>query len=346
MRMRRIFRSRVGLALALAADLLLYAGPRPSYDVPSASLTAALDAQAAVTPAWLDEDGVVGTAVGYENGRAVLKVYLTAPGAALLPANVAGVDVRPEVTGEFVALGDAPGARADASVDRNGKFARPVPIGVSTGHPGVTAGTIAARVTDGEHVYALSNNHVYANNNGGKAGDNLLQPGVVDGGRDPDDAIGTLHDFEPIQFCSGGACPFNHMDAALALTSTDDLGFETPDDGYGAPRPWTADPKLGMKVQKYGRTTGWTEGRITGIHAIIDVSYRTGTARFEEQVVVSGGGFSAPGDSGSLIVTDGTLLADRRPVGLLFAGSSANTIANPIGAVLSRFDVRVDGGLR
>jgi len=36
-------------------------------------------------------------------------------------------------------------------------WARPVPIGVSTGHPDITAGTIGARVTDGVNVYALSN---------------------------------------------------------------------------------------------------------------------------------------------------------------------------------------------
>jgi hypothetical protein len=59
--------------------------------------------------------------------------------------------------------------------------------------------------------------------------------------------------------------------------------------------------------------------------------------------VISGPRFSAGGDSGSLIVTKGTLLGDRRPVGLLFAGSPTTTLANPIDAVLDRFGVRVDG---
>jgi hypothetical protein len=98
-----------------------------------------------------------------------------------------------------------------------------------------------------------------------------------------------------------------------------------------------------MQVQKYGRTTGHTVGRVTGIHATIDVNYRVGRARFEEQVVISGNRFSAGGDSGSLIVTKGVLRGDRRPVGLLFAGSGTSTIANPIDAVLDRFDVTVDG---
>ncbi|MGD8871658.1 MAG: hypothetical protein PVJ80_08740, partial [Gemmatimonadota bacterium] len=91
-------------------------------------------------------------------------------------------------------------------------------------------------------------------------------------------------------------------------------------------------------------TTGHTEGVVSGIHAILDVSYRTGVARFEDQIVISGRGFSAGGDSGSLIVTKGRLLADRRPVGLLFAGTGTTTVANPIDEVLERFGVGVDGG--
>jgi hypothetical protein len=43
------------------------------------------------------------------------------------------------------------------------------------------------------------------------------------------------------------------------------------------------------------------------------------------------------------VVTKGVLLADRRPVGLLFAGTGTTTLANPIGAVLERFGMRIDG---
>jgi hypothetical protein len=156
--------------------------------------------------------------------------------------------------------------------------------------------------------------------------------------------LATLYDFEPIQFCGGIVCPLNTLDAALALTTADNLGTETPEDGYGSPRPETMEATLGMKVQKYGRTTGHTVGRVTGINAVIDVSYRTGSARFEGQIIVTDGTFSTGGDSGSLIVSKGLLAGDRRPVGLLFAGSSTNTIANPIDLVLDRFGVRVDGG--
>ena len=247
------------------------------------------------------------------------------------------MEIITEITGRFTAL------PAAAEADPTTNFPRPVPIGVSTGHPDVTAGTIGARVTDGERTFALSNNHIFAANNGGQEGDNLLQPGIVDGGRDPDDAFGTLYDFEPLQFCRFGVCESNRVDAAIALTTPDELDSRTPEGGYGSPRSWTTEAALGMTVQKYGRTTGHTVGEISGIHATLDVDYRDGTARFEDQIVISGRGFSAGGDSGSLIVTKGQLMADRRPVGLLFAGSTTTTIANPIDYVLQRFGIQVDG---
>ena len=57
------------------------------------------------------------------------------------------------------------------------------------------------------------------------------------------------------------------------------------------------------------------------------------TVSFTNQIVITPGTFSAGGDSGSLIVTNN---ASHNPVGLLFAGSSSATIANPIGQVLTR----------
>lgn len=341
MQMRRLLRSRVALVAALFADVLLYAGSHGPFDYSDASFEAALSLQAQVTDAWLSRKGVVGTAIGVDgSGHAVLKVYLTAPDIVTFPHFVGGVQVVPEVTGRFMAL--PVGADADA-VDPTMSFPRPVPIGVSTGHGDVTAGTIGARVTDGDRTFALSNNHIFAANNGGRTGDNLLQPGVVDGGRDPDDVIGTLYDFEPLRFCRAMLCETNHIDAAIALTTKEDVSSETPEGGYGSPRTSTQEAVLGMKVQKYGRTTGYTVGEVTGLNATIDVGYATGTARFEDQIVISGSGFSAGGDSGSLIVSKGVLLGDRRPVGLLFAGTATTTLANPIDLVLDRFKIRIDG---
>lgn len=218
---------------------------------------------------------------------------------------------------------------------------RPAPIGISTGHPDITAGTIACRVTDGINVYALSNNHVYANENNSAIGDNVLQPGPYDGGQDPRDVIGTLFDFESIVWYPFG---LNTIDAAIALTSVDKLTKATPADGYGTPKSTTVTASVGMDVQKYGRTTGQTSGQVTAINATVNVGYDSGIALFVGQIIIEPGGFSAGGDSGSLVVTKSDNPDDdRKPVGLLFAGSSSVTIASPIDLVLTRFGVTIDG---
>jgi hypothetical protein len=93
-------------------------------------------------------------------------------------------------------------------------------------------------------------------------------------------------------------------------------------------------------VMKYGRTTGATTGNVVGLNATVNVGYSRGTARFVGQIIIRGKGkFSDSGDSGSLIVN-----GNRRPVGLLFAGSSNGyTIANKIGDVLAALGVSIDG---
>jgi len=220
---------------------------------------------------------------------------------------------------------------------------RPAPIGVSTGHPNITAGTIGCRVKKGVEnnwiYYALSNNHVYADENNAEIGDNVLQPGPYDGGQNPRDKIGTLEDYVTIYFDGSD----NTVDAAIALCSTADLDNTTPSGGYGMPNSYTLAPDLalGRAVQKYGRTTGLTKGSVAGINTIVNVGYDAGVARFVGQLLIwRGGSFSAGGDSGSLIVTDDE---ECNPVGLLFAGSNRYTIANSIDDVLSEFNVSIDG---
>ena len=201
------------------------------------------------------------------------------------------------------------------------------------------------RVTDGTNVYALSNNHVFAGVNTASIGDPITQPGPDDGGSDPRDRIATLADYQAIDFNGGD----NTMDAAIALTSAGDVGTATPPDGYGAPSTTPTAASIGMGVQKYGRTTGSSWDR-AGHQPLVDVCYsRFGEfcfpgyeARFVNQISVSPGTFSAPGDSGSLMVTQG----GNQPVALLFAGDGSLTIGNPIIPVLQRFNVTIEGGLR
>jgi PKD repeat protein len=302
-----------------------------------------MDVQDRHTDILMAEPGIVGTGTGLnEHGRPAILVFAKSfelSRAAFIPSKIEGVPVVVKITGEFFALKKP--TFAGGIFDLTARFDRPVPIGVSTGHPAITAGTIGCRVTDGTDVYALSNNHVYADQNDASTGDAVIQPGTYDGGSSPADNIGTLSAFEPIDF-SG----LNYIDAAIAISSTTNLGNATPSDGYGIPQSSTATPAINKKVMKYGRTTGLTKGSIYAINATVNVNYGTnGIARFVGQIVITPGSFSAGGDSGSLIVLDGKGSDQANKgiaVGLLFAGSSSYTIANPIDAVLDRFGVTVD----
>ena len=294
---------------------------------------------------------VSATAVGLaEGGGLAIQVYAS-DGAdlALIPPAVEGMPVVVREAGPFYALqgleASAVPRAGEKEIVRTDRFERPVPIGVSTGHKNSTAGTIGALVTDGKSRYALSNHHVFAAGPDARVGDNLLQPGVFDGGADPADVIGTLAAFEPIVFSFTAN---NRIDAAIART--EEVDSRTPPDGYGAPRTATVAARPGMKVKKYGRTTGMTFGRVDGVNATVNVRYKNEaqTARFTGQIIVCCSA-SAGGDSGSLIVLDDTADSgesgsnDRKPVGLLFAGDGFFTMANPIDEVLSAFKVKIVG---
>ena len=287
------------------------------------------------------KEGVVGTAIGAgQSAQPIVLLLVEHAGVPDIPGDLEGVPVRPLVTGKIYALPKGGAPSAGSTLSPTDRWPRPVPIGVSTGNPSVTAGTIGCRVTDGKNVYALSNNHVYASQNLATIGTAVLQPGIYDGGTSPTDDIGTLFAFEPIVMSTSAS---NVIDAAIARSSTALLGKATPPDGYGLPKSTTATVKFGAKVMKYGRTTGQTSGIIQGTNTIVNVSYDVGVARFVGQLLIGGGSFSAGGDSGSLIVLSGKGANERKPVGLLFAGGSGFTVANPIDAVLNRFGVTVDG---
>jgi hypothetical protein len=232
--------------------------------------------------------------------------------------------------------------------------ARPAEGGYSVGHHRITAGTIATCVYDilpggttgsppahgvgiPPQTYILSNNHVLANTNAAATGDPILQPGPFDGGTDPADRIATLTRFVPITLepPTPRSLHRNVVDAAIAQGQFHDLDREIYWIGYV--RGWRrkANVAVGTIVQKTGRTTSYTTGRITAINATVDVGYGGGrVARFFDQIVTTN--ISAGGDSGSLVLS-----LDNVALGLLFAGSSVATIVNQIENVRSFLRVEV-----
>ena len=230
---------------------------------------------------------------------------------------------------------------------------RPCPSGFSVGNVAVTAGTLGSVVYDflpgattdppgpglgvPSQYYILSNNHVLAASNSAPVGSSVLQPGVFDGGVDPQDRIGTLSRFIPIQFAP--QIPLdrhnNVIDAALARCEFSDATRET----YfsGAPRAWRrkANVAVGDLVKKTGRTTNLSIGRVISVDATVDVGFGTaGSARFRDQIITTN--ISAGGDSGSLVTS-----LDDVALGLLFAGSSVVTIVNHIETVRALLRVEI-----
>lgn len=218
---------------------------------------------------------------------------------------------------------------------------RPLRPGISVGHFRITAGTIGSFVSRGQSVFILSNNHVLADENQGRRGDEILQPGTYDKGRRPRDVVGALQKF--VRLVSGSA---NAMDCAIASLNQD---VEYDPRLPRARRHLSTDvaaPEDASRVEKVGRTTGHTRGRVAAFEVDgVVVEYDIGNLRFDDQIEIAGTRqpFSAGGDSGSLIYTSG----DRRPYALLFAGSDAGgpagmgvTYANPLEPVLR--ELRVD----
>ena len=222
---------------------------------------------------------------------------------------------------------------------------RPAQGGDSIGHVDISAGTFGCVVQDlkalkeekKEEMVILSNNHVLANSNDASIGDPVLQPGPYDGGN-LTHKIGELKRFVPINF-SKEEC--NYVDAAIASANCKDISFDIHDIG-GIQGPYYVDiGDLGMEVQKTGRTTGHTTGKILSIDATVTVNYGSSLkkklAKFCKQIITTD--MSEPGDSGSAGMTK-----ENQVFGLLFAGSDKQTIFNRIDLVERYLGVKVVKG--
>jgi len=317
--------------------------------------------QAAHEAHLLARPNVVGVALGTKQvsgvdtgDRAVTVLVENKVSADLLaetdriPADLDGVPTDVQYVGVITA-GGGPAAAASGVADPGLQDADPLTLrkrvrpafgGLSIGHYQITAGTLGTCCYDlnpfpsvPRRYYVLSNNHVLANSNNAKTGDPILQPGPFDGGTPANDTIARLSRFVPIRFISGSQAPFNYVDAAVAEGRFEDLDRRI----Y-----WVGDvkriyvaPALGMTVEKCGRTTNFTTGRVININATVDVNYGGGrVARFRNQIITTN--MSAGGDSGSLVCD-----LDEGAVGLLFAGSPEITVLNNIAYVQTLLGIRL-----
>jgi hypothetical protein len=246
-------------------------------------------------------------------------------------------------------------AGAFLTCNQQSTLTRPIELGVSGGNINsfgragrqrfCFSGTLGSLVQDSSsNQYILSNNHVLADTNKAKRGQLIVQPGLVDTGpvctKMPGDSVATFSRAVKIKFGKAK----NMVDAAIAAVTPGDVSADILN--IGAIASSVVDPPtIGLGVQKMGRSSCLTMASISVVNVNGTVNYSdTGKklAKFVNQIEIDSSGFSGPGDSGSLIVTQD---ACPKAVGLLFAGSSDGfmTIANPISAVLSGLNVTMVG---
>jgi hypothetical protein len=193
------------------------------------------------------------------------------------------------------------------------------------------SGTLGSLVMAGTTNYILSNNHVLARQDQATSGEDISQPGLIDNGC----RVSTI-----VADYSGAVPLGQNVDCAVALLRPGLMNSTGSIQGIGVISSTAVSPSVGLPVQKSGRTTGRTTGTIGSVNTSVNVQYqmRCGsgqkfTVSYTNQVVINSSTFSAGGDSGSLILTNASC---PQPVALLFAGSSSDTIGNPIGEVITK----------
>jgi len=215
----------------------------------------------------------------------------------------------------------------------NSKKERPIYAGSSISHLYVTAGTLGGYFIDkDEDIVLLSNQHVIAGDpikgpygKAPKKGNVTIQPGTFDGGT-ISDTFAHLKNWAPLKKKN------NLEDSAIA--KIDDVSqIMNEIKGIGKIRGFEK-ARIGMPVQKVGRSTGHTHGKIISVNASVCVDYG-GLIRCFNDCIVSTH-MSEGGDSGSILLDN-----NMNAIGLLFAGSETVSIYNPISYPVKTYGLKI-----
>ncbi len=311
------------------------------------SLETALQHKASIEAELLKIPGVTAVDVGYKyvNGKRtdeiairvhVAKKKKTVSQAEMIPAEVNGIKtdvIEGTYEAQLVSKKRAEVIEAQADTMRY----RPLQGGISIGPDrsvagSIYAGTLGCMVKDNTNsqTVMLSNFHVMCIDNTWHAGDAMDQPSLIDTGTHAD-GVGALV----------RAVLSTHVDGAISSINSGVAG-QTSVAGIGDVAG-TAAAVLGSAVRKRGRTTLLTYGTVDGLNGTVTVNYGAGlgSRTLTDQIFINSDTthnplFSDHGDSGSVIMD-----SSNHVVGLLFAGSGARTIANPIAFVEAELNVKV-----
>jgi len=328
----------------------------PPLDDSHPAVRAVIAVQGGVTPDLMQQPEVLGTAVGVDaNETPALLVYVDRDannaGEVIrnLPREFRGIGVQIHLTDKFRAFPGNGGHGGGGGVSHTAIQTPPIQLGTSGGWSKDLAngyccgGTLGSLVQIGSSQYILSNYHVFesdivpgGNNTVATTGDPIIQPGLIDVNCSASSAqsVATL--------LKKSSLPNSNVDCSIGRVVSGKVRTDGAILEIGTISHLTMGASINQGVKKSGRTTGLTRSSISGLNATIRVTYDNecagGTAftkTFTGQIVIANKGskFLNSGDSGSLMVED--IVTNPRAVGLLFAGSSTDAIANPINEVLS-----------
>lgn len=218
------------------------------------------------------------------------------------------------------------------------------------------AGTLGCLVKDTNGtLYGLTNNHVSGLCSYSLLGEKILAPGHIDVTASGIDPFTIGHHYKNLPMVPG--VPDNvdisiNQDAALVsilnencVSSMQGLYYDTPQSVFQL--------QAGLDVEKVGRTTGHTYGKVVAqTVGAFPVNYSVAgigsqIAYFEPVFIVQGSAgqpFSSSGDSGSLVVS--MVGGERRAVGVVFAGDSQGfSYILPLEPILNNLSVSLVSGL-
>jgi hypothetical protein len=256
----------------------------------------------------------------------------TGAGAETLPASYRDVPIVPIGMRPAAFLGGEAAAAAHPGYENGIRERRDVLVGGISGANANLAGqsgtigyfcTVKSKWRRRKEVHLLSNSHVFADLEKGRVDEHdlIMQPSPGEPGSNR--AVGMLVDYTLLEF--DDLAKENHVDAAIAkLWNAHPHDSVIPFVGGVTGYVRKKDVELGEAVRKFGRTTGYSEGRVGSIYLDIWIQYdRTGRAAyFSDQILIEPDlsrftQFVSKGDSGSLLVDSA-----QHAVGLIFAGVS------------------------
>ena len=224
------------------------------------------------------------------------------------------------------------------------------------------AGTLGCLVKDAAGtLYGLSNNHVSASCNYAPVGLPIVAPGILD--VSPVNPAPFTLGFHERQLSMQMGDPTivdstQNQDAAIFKIHSPGVISSMQQGHYDTPAT-SIDLKPGMEVEKVGRSSGYTKGRVLcEIVGPVDVAYTApqhnfnGLVYFEPMYLVHGltDRFSEAGDSGSLVVHQDAA-GVKHAVGIVVAGGEDSSapggklsLIMPIRPILNQLGVGLVSG--